>query len=120
MTSCDGSEIPGLDDPRPAGTSENSSEGPGQEIPGVSPIPSPRTESPGGPYLDLAVEAEIEELTTGGYADSDRRLALLRTLPEDDVAAVRALLTYDWKSDSARRNFETAAAQYGVEVTPTP
>ena len=56
--------------------------------------------------LDQALAAERE--TLAGMEGDDARLAEmdLATLPDDTAGAVRALDSYDWRSDEARATFE--------------
>jgi uncharacterized protein with von Willebrand factor type A (vWA) domain len=57
--------------------------------------------------LDQAVAAEQE--TLAGEQGDDARLAEmeLATLPDDTAGAVRALSNYDWRSDEARRLYQS-------------
>ena len=66
--------------------------------------------------LDQALAAERE--TLAGMDGDDARLAEmdLATLPDDTAGAVRALDTYDWRSDEARATFEAIKQMLQREV----
>ena len=66
--------------------------------------------------LDQALAAERE--TLAGMEGDDARLAEmdLATLPDDTAGAVRALDSYDWRSDEARATFEAIKQMLQREV----
>ena len=66
--------------------------------------------------LDQALAAERE--TLAGLEGDDARLAEmeLATVPDDTAGAVRALDSYDWRSDEARATFEAIKQMLQREV----
>ncbi len=66
--------------------------------------------------LDQALAAERE--TLAGMEGDDARLAEmdLATIPDDTAGAVRALDSYDWRSDEARETFEQIKQMLQREV----
>lgn len=131
LTACNGDEdgeipgvaIPGTPPPstsapldetrRPpaASVSRTTNPRPPNEIPGVSPQPTPGSSGrlvEARDALDRAISLEDAALATVPVEDVANRKALLQALPADAQEAVRALENYEWTSSDAEREYQEA------------